>query len=206
MSKPSIRLLIEILFLILFAFLFFQGNLQVWVLLWFAGILASFIFSRVYCGWMCPIATIMRFQSWIYDKLNIDRIKITNSSLLTVVRYILIAVFFVGMITVRVGGVRLNIILYLVTAGVALSFLFEENFWHHICPHGTVLGLSNKPAPVQMRIDEDKCTGCGLCEQVCPNQTIEECEEGIRKIDNKECLVCQDCAAVCPVDAISYGK
>ena len=206
MERKTLRLISEIIFLLLFAFLFLQGRLQIWVLAWFAGILLSFVFSRVYCGWACPIGTLMRFQSWLYKKMNIKRFDINKNNFVTSVRYILLAGFFAGMFAVRARGVELNIIFYLVIAGAALSFFFEENFWHKICPHGTVLALTNKATSFNMEIEKDKCAGCGLCEQVCPNQTIRELEDGTRKIVNKECLVCRDCESVCPVNAISYGK
>ncbi len=50
-------------------------------------------------------------------------------------------------------------------------------------------------------IDQAKCTGCGLCVKVCPNQTI--------TMDNEKAVVsgdrslnCGHCAAICPADAI----
>lgn len=50
---------------------------------------------------------------------------------------------------------------------------------------------------------DDSCTGCGLCEKVCPIHTI--------KIDKKpvwgkECARCLACIHRCPVHAIQYGK
>lgn len=52
---------------------------------------------------------------------------------------------------------------------------------------------------------EDKCTGCGFCEKVCPRHII--------KIDNgkpvwtqEKCDHCNACINRCPVKAIQYGK
>jgi ferredoxin len=51
---------------------------------------------------------------------------------------------------------------------------------------------------------EDSCTGCGLCEKVCPVSNI-------KLVDNKpqwlhKCEHCMGCLQWCPVEAIQYGK
>ncbi len=206
-TKSRLRLLSEIVFLLLFSFIFWQGRVQMWALFWAAGVLFSFVFSRAYCGWACPIGTIMRFQSWLYDKLGIERPKITNTTLVTLLRLIIVAVFFAGMYAVRVLGWQINIILIVLGSGVISSFFVTEDFWHRLCPHGTVLNISTRTAPLKMSIDEDECTGCGLCEEACPNESIDTVgTTDIRHINKSECLTCHDCEKACPVDAIDYGS
>lgn len=54
-------------------------------------------------------------------------------------------------------------------------------------------------------IDSEKCTGCGLCLEVCPDQTISM--DGNKKavVTGKHCLDCGHCVAICPVAAIEVG-
>ena len=57
-------------------------------------------------------------------------------------------------------------------------------------------------------IDEEKCTGCGLCAQDCPSMIIVIGDYPYIK-DGKEghCIKCQHCLAVCPEAALSvFGK
>ena len=50
-------------------------------------------------------------------------------------------------------------------------------------------------------IDQEKCTGCGLCLEVCPDQTISmEADRAV--VTGSRCLQCGHCAAICPVAAI----
>lgn len=48
------------------------------------------------------------------------------------------------------------------------------------------------------------CTSCGLCERICPLQTI-TLKEG-NPVWGKECTQCLGCIHRCPVHAIQYGK
>ncbi len=62
---------------------------------------------------------------------------------------------------------------------------------------------------LDFKIDEIKCTQCGLCSQECPTLIING-KKGIPEIkDGKEpnCIKCQHCLAVCPTGALSIlGK
>ncbi|MCW3786060.1 nitroreductase family protein [Plebeiibacterium sediminum] len=62
---------------------------------------------------------------------------------------------------------------------------------------------------LDFRIDESKCTQCGLCAQDCPVLIIDG-KNGIPEIKaGKEgnCLKCQHCMAICPTGALSIlGK
>ncbi len=207
MSNSWKRTISQILFLGLFFFLLFRGNLQLWVAFWIIGIIGSLVFDRIYCGWACPMGIFLRGQSWIYDKLNISRKQVNSKFILNFFRAVLIAGFLAGMIAVRRFGYQLNIILILVAGSVIISFFIEESFWHRICPHGTVLSFSNSFSKYSLEISEDDCTGCELCEKACPNNTIYQIEDSkARKIESKECLVCFECQKVCPVNAIEYSR
>ncbi len=50
-------------------------------------------------------------------------------------------------------------------------------------------------------IDEEKCSGCKLCVEVCPYGTI-KFQNGICEIDETFCNGCGVCASACPVEAI----
>jgi len=51
-----------------------------------------------------------------------------------------------------------------------------------------------------IEVFEEKCTGCGLCIQVCPFNAI-TIVEGLARI-SEECQLCQACVSACPTGAI----
>jgi len=72
-------------------------------------------------------------------------------------------------------------------------------------------------------IDEDKCTGCGLCAQYCPIEAISEFERGVAlrnatfvpfpqavplvyRIDRTKCIGCGLCEKYCKANAVNYSQ
>ncbi|UCE75493.1 MAG: CoB--CoM heterodisulfide reductase iron-sulfur subunit A family protein [Methanomassiliicoccales archaeon] len=71
-------------------------------------------------------------------------------------------------------------------------------------------------------IDEEKCTGCGLCSQYCPIEAISEFERGVSlrnatfvpfpqavplvyRIDRTKCIGCGLCEQYCKANAVNYS-
>ncbi len=55
---------------------------------------------------------------------------------------------------------------------------------------------------VEIKIDNDKCTGCGTCVDVCPVAVFELRNEKSVAVNVDECLVCRVCETECPEKAI----
>ena len=52
-----------------------------------------------------------------------------------------------------------------------------------------------------LKIDTDKCVGCGVCVDVCPHGAI-SVQNSTAMIDQKLCRQCENCAVICPTRAI----
>ncbi len=55
-------------------------------------------------------------------------------------------------------------------------------------------------------IDDSKCTGCGICDEICPGDIIYMSEDGSKAVIRypEECWNCGSCRIECPEDVISY--
>lgn len=206
-TLDKIRLITQILFLVIFVFLFMNKLMQTWIFIFGAGVIVSVFFSRFYCGWVCPIGTLMRAESWIYKLLHIKRLKTPSFIKSPVYKWLVLIAFVSLMLIAKRMHLKINIILYVVFGGVLMSLLFEEELWHkHLCPYGTILNLTTRKAPIKITVDESKCISCGLCQKECPNNCIVTLENTKRSVESKDCIMCYKCQAVCPKDAIVYSK
>jgi heterodisulfide reductase subunit A len=58
--------------------------------------------------------------------------------------------------------------------------------------------------PVRASVDEDKCSGCRICNDLCPFNAISFDEEKmVTEINPALCQGCGTCVAACPAGAIS---
>lgn len=90
-------------------------------------------------------------------------------------------------------------VLVLVVILVA-SVLVPRPFCRYLCPLGALYGLFNKVGFYRMRVDGERCVGCGRCDRACPM------EVDVRRNPNSpECIRCGECRKVCPTDAIAAG-
>lgn len=55
---------------------------------------------------------------------------------------------------------------------------------------------------VEIKIDMEKCDGCGTCVDICPVEVFEIREEKSVVVNLEECLVCRVCEVQCPNSAI----
>jgi heterodisulfide reductase subunit A-like polyferredoxin len=55
-------------------------------------------------------------------------------------------------------------------------------------------------------VDESLCTGCDVCEVVCPTGAIKKNEIGVAQVDEDLCKGCGTCSASCPERAITMRR
>jgi NAD-dependent dihydropyrimidine dehydrogenase PreA subunit len=54
-----------------------------------------------------------------------------------------------------------------------------------------------------VKIDSQKCIGCGICVQICPNKILYIKENKCQVTDEKKCDKSKGCEHVCPTAAIT---
>jgi polyferredoxin len=78
---------------------------------------------------------------------------------------------------------------------VGMVFI-KRPFCRTMCPLGAIFSFFNRVSLVKIRIDREACTGCGLCDSVCPVDLAV-----VDEVDSPECIKCLECTR-CPTGAI----
>ena len=66
-----------------------------------------------------------------------------------------------------------------------------------------MLKLRYIPDVVTLKLDVEKCIGCGMCIDVCPHAVFAIKEEKCKIVDRDACMECGACARNCPTEALS---
>jgi ferredoxin len=82
-----------------------------------------------------------------------------------------------------------------------LSYTQGRLFCNLLCPTGALLRVLSRFSIFQIRIDENACKSCRMCENKCKANCI---ETKTKKIDFSSCIGCYNCFDVCPTAGIKY--
>lgn len=213
-------------------FLFIFGYSEDWkTIIWFIAIIPiTYIFGRVYCGWICHLGAL---QEFLYLP---GRIKLLQSpkaqKYLRISRYVLLAALIVQLIImgtkywcridpfVNIFGFRdfykmisgtivfdheLIIIIVLVALLLISSVFTFRSFCRTACPVGLVLGLIEKIPGASVIGIEGDCAGCKLCNAACNSRAIVR-NEKFSTIDNSDCIMCGDCIDACGKNGLGFFR
>lgn len=135
--------IIRLLFLSLFIFLLANGKIMLWLGLYAVSLLAALFFGRIYCGYVCPMNTLMISTEWLSKRL---KFQVNNSPKWLKNGYfpwITLAVSIAIMLfSKRLLHINLPILLFWLVVAVPVTLRYKPAIFHNpICPFGTLQKL-----------------------------------------------------------------
>jgi len=201
------RKLIQLAFLFIFFFIIAKGNMLIWLGLFLISLVGATIYGRFYCGYICPMNTVMGATGNLSKKLN-WRTKSVPKVLQSKYLPWIVLILMVGtmVLSKKVLHQEVPILILLMAVSVLITLRYEEWVFHnHICPYGVLLRLTGRWARFSTKVEPDLCIGCKKCETVCPSKAISvDRLTKVAQIDQSTCHQCQECTMVCPKNAIHY--
>lgn len=197
----------RILFLAIFILLMSRGAMVMWLAIFGITVILALLLGRVFCGWICPMNTIMIPAEWLSKKLNLQAKDAPNWLKSKSLPWLVFLLMILTMIFAkRLFGVQIPILSYLLVLSVIITLRYKPEIFHnYICPFGVLQSLTGRSAFFTERVNHDKCIGCKLCETVCPSEAVKVSKETKKaNINPKLCHQCFNCQLICPKDAISY--
>jgi polyferredoxin len=194
-----------------------------WIhLLWFLALIPiTYIFGRVFCGWICHLGAI---QELLYRP---GRLRILTSK--SAIRYMKISqyVLFFGLIIQLLVQQKIFwctidpflsifqlmlarkyeiLSVFLIALILISSVLSFRPFCRAACPIGLVLGWIEKiPGASVVGITNKSCVSCINCSNACKTNAILRENKQIL-VDNAECIMCGDCLDSCNKDGMKISR
>ena len=199
--------IIRLLFLALFIFLMANGKVLLWLALFAVSLVAALIFGRVYCGYACPMNTLMIPIEWLSKKLKIQTAVapkwLKNGYFTWITLVISVAVM---LLSKRLLHIDLPILPFWLVVSVLVTLRYKPEVFHNlICPFGALQRTFGRFARMSEKVDISACVGCRLCERVCPSGAIAVSGPDKKAIINVSlCHQCTNCRQTCPKEAILY--
>lgn len=175
---------------------------------------AIIIIGPVFCGWICPFGTLQDIFAKLGSKLGIKKYVMPTilKKILAFSRYILLIItvfitadFIFNILsldpranfTVLLGGRTLTLTGWIIIfIFLGTSMFFERPFCNYLCIEGAKFGLLSSARPFTIIRNEEACSGCNKCNNVCP-MNIDVSSYG--QVKSLQCINCMECVAACPV-------
>lgn len=188
-------------------------------------ILFGLILGRTICGWLCPVGLgqelLYKIKTPKLKKSKVTRVLSYLKYVVLLVLVVLVPLLFaipgfceficpagtleggVGLLGNPENENLLSILgplfswkFTLLVLIIVASIFIYRSFCRFLCPLGAIYGFFSKIALLGIKLDQNKCTDCGLC--------VSACKMDIKKVGDHECIQCGECIAVCPAKAIGW--
>ena len=187
-------------------------------LIWFLALIPiTYLFGRVYCGWICHLGALQEFI-YLPAKIKIWQGE-KAQKIMRFVRLFFLVALLVQLVVTRTNlfkhydpfKVAFNLIATNTVSWVLLGLLLVSSifiyrpFCKTVCPIGLILGWVSKIPGASVIGNKGSCTGCKTCDDTCKIRAITR-NEKFSKLDNQECIACGECISSCNKKALHFFR
>ncbi|MBI4874854.1 MAG: 4Fe-4S binding protein [Acidobacteria bacterium] len=184
------------------------------MILFAALVLLTLLFSRGFCGWICPFGSLQEWLGLLGRKIFRKKYNPTGAwdRALRYLKYVILAVIialtwhmgalvfrdydpFLAFFHLGAGMAELPWAYAILGAVLAASLYIERFFCKYACPLGAVLGVLGKAGLTKVQREPDGCKGCNICQKKCHAHVD---FLSVTTIRDSECNHCMDCVVDCP--------
>lgn len=177
-----------------------------------AKIAGPMVFNRGWCGWACWTVMILDLLPWKRSKNGRlpywGGLRYVIFIVSFIVAYIFIFVLsgdsiIANTTTALQWFIAGNVIYYVV--GIASAAFLKDNraFCKYLCPLTVLLKAFSRFSFMKIKVDDDGCDECGVCEKMCPMDIkILEYKKAGQRVLSTECILCIQCINSCARDVI----
>lgn len=183
-------------------------------------LIATLLFGRIFCGWICPANFIYELNSNIIMWFEHHGIRFNKKHIDTRLKYLVLLVglilsAYTGVIwiaaiyppaiigrelyfAIALGGFGGGAVFFLLTVMLD-TFVQRRAFCRYLCPGGALYSLLGRYRLVRIQRSVNSCDDCVKCNLAC--------EFGLDPMNDhfgQECNNCTACIAACPVDALTF--
>lgn len=188
-----------------------------WTVLWVGTlVVATYLFGRVWCGWLCHLGAI---QEFLFHSAKLQILKSDNSrKVLKIIRYVAFGVWCLYLIIIRKNifceidpfkalfnlffGNWISVALLVIL--LVSSVLIYRPFCRTLCPVGVLLGWVSMIPGARKINTIPECVNCGSCVKTCPSNAIAKKDKA--EVDTESCLACGECTLACHKDTIKLKR
>jgi len=202
-----------------------RGVLNAGFVFWGLAFISVLLLGRAFCGWFCWFGGYLELIEWgIGDKLKI-KIPQRIFLYLGVIPFVALGLKIYSALlsnwilrgfpmefTFRLSDVEpwggqqtgISILITAILFGPVLLFVFGRRAWcRYLCPIGALLKIFSSVSVGKVRLVNDECIGCGMCNRACEMQVdVIGDLKTFGKVHSSNCIVCLKCTDECPTDSI----
>lgn len=185
---------------------------------WFLALIPiTYIFGKVWCGWICHLGALQEF-------LFMGKFEILKSpKAQDILRYVRISVFVILVIQILITNTNIFVhydpfkiafnifststLGYILLGILLVSSLFiNRPFCRTACPIGLILGwVSLIPGASVIGVKKGACAGCKSCAGACKIHAISR-ENKTSRLVNQDCIGCGECVDACGQNGLGFHK